>query len=553
MMKNLSQLQELRLQFQPKLPKVLENIGMLKSVSGKSKEKEPWSPHSLIKSSFSNILTQEMFITFESTQKVEHPPLKVGVVLSGGQAAGGHNVITGLFDALKKLNPKSVLYGFCNGPKGILDNHSIELTKELLDQYRNQGGFDVIGSGRTKIETADQFQAAEKTARALQLDGLVIVGGDDSNTNAAFLAEYFLAQGCETRVIGVPKTIDGDLANADIPISFGFDSAVKTYSETIGNIMRDALSAKKYYYFIKLMGRSASHITLECAMQTHPNSALIGEEIAEKKKTLAAIVCDLCDLICERVKQGKEYGVFLIPEGIIEFIPEFKQLIQELNSLLVADKPHIGAIEGKRSKDEKASYVQGLLSQESGQCFASLPTETQIQLLSDRDPHGNVQVSRVETERLLMEAVRVELEKRKKQGTYSGNFSGMPHFCGYEGRSCFPSNFDAQYCYALGQVAALLIDSKKTGYICCVQELNKPVSEWRIGGRNLVSMMGIEKRKGKEKAVIQKALVDLKGKPFKRYQEVRKKWETEDSFVNPGPMQFFGPEKVTETIPSIIS
>lgn len=552
-MKNLSCLQELRLQFQPKLPKMLKDMRFLKPISANSNEKDPWSSHALIESSFPKILAQEGFVSFTSDSAVTHSPLKVGVVLSGGQAAGGHNVITGLFDALKKLHPNSVLYGFCNGPKGILDNKYIELTEQLLAQYRNQGGFDVIGSGRTKIETIEQFQAAEESVKKLQLDGLVVIGGDDSNTNAAFLAEYFLAKGCKTTVVGVPKTIDGDLANADIPISFGFDSAVKTYCETIGNIMRDTLSAKKYYYFIKLMGRSASHIALECALQTRANITLIGEEIAEKKKTFATLVNELCDVICERAKMGKDYGVILIPEGIIEFIPEFKVLIQELNSLLVAEKPHTSTMEGKKSKEDKASYIQALLPKESAQCFASLPLETQIQLLSDRDPHGNVQVSRVETERLMMEAVKVELEKRQKQGLYSGNYSAMPHFCGYEGRSCFPSNFDAQYCYALGHVAALLIDSKKTGYICCVQGLNEPVEAWQIGGRNLVTMMGIEKRKGKDKPVIKKALVDLKGKPFKKYRDLRKKWETEDCYVNPGPMQFFGPEKLTDTLPLIIS
>lgn len=556
-MNNFSCLQKLRLAYQPKLPKILQQIQSLKVVPGKSREKtigildEP--PFGVsIDRSFPKIGEQNPYVTFILDKNVKHHPKRVGVVLSGGQAAGGHNVITGLYDALKKLHPDSLLFGFCDGPKGILENKYIPLTEELLAQYRNQGGFDLIGSGRTKIETSEQFLAAETTVRALQLDGLVIIGGDDSNTNAALLAEYFLEKGCKTVVVGVPKTIDGDLANADIAISFGFDSAVKTYCETIGNIMRDALSAKKYYYFIKLMGRSASHITLECALQTGANIALIGEEVAAQHKTFSAIVNEVSEIICERSKKGKDYGVILIPEGIIEFIPEFKQLINELNHLLVADQPHLDKLEKMKSKEEKTLYISKFLSRESSQCFSSLPLEAQMQLLSDRDPHGNVQVSGIETERLLMEAVRRELEKREAEGRYSGKYSGMPHFCGYEGRSCFPSNFDAQYCYALGHVAALLVDSNQTGYICCVQGLNTPAENWEIGGRNLVTMMAIEERKGKEKPVIKKALVDLEGKAFAKYKQIRKKLAEDDLYVNPGPIQFFGPEELTDSIPIII-
>lgn len=533
-MPNLSPLQKERLKYEPKLPKALEHVGKLKLAKGKSREKS----FTTLPQLFPILSKQEPFVTFDSGGNVQHGPLRIGVVLSGGQAAGGHNVITGLFDALHKLNLSSQLFGFSDGPKGIVEQKYKELTAQLLAPYRNQGGFDMIGSGRTKIETEEQFQAAEACVRALKLDGLVVIGGDDSNTNAALLAEYFLKKNCPTTVVGVPKTIDGDLANADIEISFGFDTATKTYSETIGNIARDALSAKKYYYFIKLMGRSASNIALECALQTQPNMVLIGEEVAAKQQTLQQVTTEICDLICQRAEKGKDYGIILIPEGIIEFIPEFRVLISELNSLLAG------------SSDAK--NIEQKLTAASRSCFQALPKETQMQLLLDRDPHGNVQVSKIETERMFQETVQRELEQRQAAGRYKGKFSAQPEFCGYEGRSALPTNFDAQYCYALGHVAALLVAAKCTGYIACVQGLTEPVEKWRIGGRNLVTMMSMEKRKGKEKPVIGKALVDLQGKPFARLQKERSKWCVDDFYLNSGPIQFFGPAHITDSVPLII-
>lgn len=549
-MLQMSPLQKLRLQHPLKLPKALQSLTSLKIVPGKSKEAIQDSQQ--IATLFPHLKDQQPFVTFASQNGTTHSAKRVGVVLSGGQAAGGHNVITGLFDALQKLNPDSKLFGFLDGPKGITDNKWIELTAEKLALYRNQGGFDLIGSGRTKIETPEQFAAAAATAKELQLDGLVIIGGDDSNTNAAHLAEYFKSTGCKTNVVGAPKTIDGDLANADIEISFGFDTACKTYSEIIGNILRDNLSAKKYYYFIKLMGRSASHIALECALQTQPNLTLISEEIAEQKKTLQQLTKDICDMICERAEKGKDYGTILIPEGIIEFIPEFKHLIEELNVLLSAHKLHAEAVTLLKTKEEKAAYIQHLLTPEANSCFRSIPQETQLQLLEDRDPHGNVQVSRIETERLLIKTVQAELNKRKKLGAYKGKFSPQADFCGYEGRSCLPSNFDAQYCYVLGYAAALLLDGGATGYICCVRGLSKAVEDWEIGGRSLITMMQLEKRQGKEKPVISKALVDLHGEPFKRFQSLRKGWFLDDDYRQPGPIQFFGPPEVTDSIPMIL-
>lgn len=493
-------------------------------------------------------LKGQPFISYRKEETPQqHPSLKVGVVFSGGQASGGHNVIAGLFDALKQLNSNSTLYGFIGGPSGILENRKIEITAEFLVPYRNQGGFDLIGSGRTKIETDEQFRFAEKVVKELHLDGLVIIGGDDSNTNAALLAEYFVSHKVPTRVIGVPKTIDGDLKNAYIEISFGFDTAAKTFSEIIGNVARDALSAKKYYYFIKLMGRSASHLTLECALQIHPNLALIAEEIEEKKHSLKHMTQSIADLVCERAKIGKNYGVILIPEGVIEFIPECKVLIHELNELYAQEtiQKEIDKIE---SKEEKATFLFKHLTQPSLECFLSLPKEIQYQLLLDRDPHGNVQVSKIETERLLMEMVRKELKAREKQGTYDGKFNPQPLFCGYEGRSCMPSVFDSEYCTSLGYVAALLVNSGLTGYMSCVRDLYQPTEDWKIAGVPIVSMMHLEKRKGKEKPVIKKALLDLHGKPFKEFCNMRNSWRLEDDYHYPGPIQFYGPAELIEAV-----
>lgn len=540
----LSLLQQARLAFQPKLPKSLENLK--KAYIEHFLEKDQALPLSPLIADIFPLSSHLVIQHVKSGKPKEHAPLKVGVVLSGGQAPGGHNVISGIFDALKQLNEKSILYGFLNGPSGIVKNKSIEITADLLSKYRNQGGFDIIGSGRTKIETPEQFAAAEATVRSLDLDGLVIIGGDDSNTNAAFLAEYFAAHQCKTAVEGVPKTIDGDLKNKDVEISFGFDTASKTYSDIIGNIMRDALSAKKYYYFIKLMGRSASHITLECALQTHPNMAFIAEEVLDSKKTIAVIVSEICDLICLRAKQGKDYGIILIPEGLIEFIPEFKTLIKELNLLLSDTHPCHAGMEKIEQREEQVKLILEHLSPNSRSCFEEILPEIQAQMLLGRDPHGNVQVSKIETERLFMELVAKKLKELKAEGKYVGSFSAQPIFCGYEGRSCLPSNFDCQYCYALGHVAALLIDSGANGYMSVIQNLTQPIDQWTAAAIPLISMMDMELRQGVSKPVITKALVNLEDRPFKTFKMKRNDWALEDDYVSPGPIQFFGPSEITD-------
>ena len=543
-MKCLSELQKNRKKDVPELPAILDKLHKLYPDPVKRKKHKidsalddlfPFSSH------------EPDAIVFIEKEERAHAALRVGVLFSGGPAAGGHNVISGIFDSLKKINPESSLIGFLNGPQGLIDNKKLEISENLLADFRNQGGFDLLGSGRKKIDTLEQFAAAEKTIRANFLDGLIIIGGDDSNTNAALLAEYLVKNGCKTSVIGVPKTIDGDLKNEDIELSFGFDSATKTYSQTIGNLARDALSSRKPYFFIKLMGRSASHIVVECALQTHPNLAFISEEVAAKKLSLAHIVQEISDLICERAKQGKEYGVILIPEGLIEFIPELNLLIKELNQILAETELH------EMSVDEKSSYVKNRLSQESNRCFSSIPESIQKQLLLERDAHGNVQVSKIETERLLIEMVEKELIRRKKEKKFQGKFQAQPYFCGYEGRSCFPSKFDAQYGYALGYTATLLVDAKLTGYICAIQKLSEPVKEWQVGGRNLRTMMIMEKRHGKDKPVISKALVDLKGKAFKCFADQREAWKLADDYIYPGPMQFYGSQTLTELVPQILA
>lgn len=463
-------------------------------------------------------------------------PLRLGVVFSGGQAAGGHNVISGLFDTLKTLHPESQLVGFLGGPGGILKNKSLEITSEVLAPFRNQGGFDLLGSDRTKFETPEQLQAACVTVQNLRLDGLIIIGGDDSHTNATYLSEFFLNQKCPTKVIGVPKTIDGDLQSPYTPISFGFDTACKVYSEMIGNIARDDLSAKKYYHFIRLMGRSASHITVECALSTHPNMALIGEEILREGKHLSHIVKEIADLVCKRSEQGKEYGIILIPEGVVEFIPDLSKLIAELNPLT------------SLSKEE----VVHQLSPDSSQCFQMLPHTIQDQLLIDRDPHGNVQLSLIETERLFIAEVTEELSRRKKEGLFKGKFRTQSHFMGYEGRAAFPSHFDCHYCYALGVVSALLVDEGATGYMSFITHLDKPVSEWKAGGLPLTTLIDFEMRKGVKKAVVKKTLVDLNSSGFKQLQSKRHQWELSDDYQFPGPIQFFGPKALTDTCPHIL-
>lgn len=537
-------LQKLRTEYQPPLPRLLKNLNALTVSSSDITPMQSSSLEKIFPKSHS--LPR---LTFVKGTPQPYMPLRVGFVFSGGQAAGGHNVASGLYDALKKMNEESKLFGFLGGPKGIIENKYQEITAEILEPYRNQGGFDLIGSGRTKIETDEQFAASAKTVTELKLDGLVVVGGDDSNTNAALLAEYFLSKKISTKVIGVPKTIDGDLKNAYIDLPFGFDSATKTYSEIIGNILTDALSAKKYTFFIKLMGRTASHIALECALQTHANLTLIGEEVESQKRTVRDITNEITDLIIERSNAGKDYGAILIPEGLIEFIPECKVLINELNKLLIPDQLVAKQLESLEDKNEKISFIINLLSKESQECFKSLSTDIQMQLLLDRDPHGNVQVSKIDTERLLIDTVRDELKKRQKEGNVKVKFSPQPLFCGYEGRACLPSNFDCQYCYALGHVAALLINSGATGYICCIQKLDLPIDKWEISGIPLVSMIHLEERQGRFKPVIKKALVDLNGPQFEQFKKLRDSWRLQDEYINPGPIQFFGPDSVTNSKP----
>ncbi|MDB6081417.1 MAG: pFP-BETA [Chlamydiia bacterium] len=536
----LSPLQKARLKYSPKIPQILQNISAVSFEIG---------DQSLSVDSFPQISLNPQLRLISQDLETLSKPLRVGVVLSGGQAAGGHNVLTGLFDAVQELHPESRLFGFLNGPSGIPKKKYIELTKEYLAPFRNQGGFDAIGSGRTKIETPDQFEEALKTCQELDLDGLLIIGGDDSNTNAAHLAEFFLERGCKTSVIGVPKTIDGDLQNENIEISFGFDTACKIYSETIGNIARDAISAKKYYYFIKLMGRSASHVTLECALNTHPNLALIAEEIQENKETLVDVASMIADLVVARNEQGKEYGVILIPEGVIEFLSDIKALIKELNLLLATSGVHSKNLEELHSFSKKIEYIVPLLSEAAKSCFMLLPSLLQGQFLIDRDPHGNVQVSKIETERLFIHVVEEELCKRRKRGEYHGSFSGQPIFCGYEGRACLPSNFDADYCYSLGRLSAALIRHQKTGYMAAITNLNKPAALWKAIGAPLHAMMGLESRNGKLKPVIKKALVNLTSGSFQQFTKLRELWRLQDHYAQPGPIQFFGPKEIVDSIP----
>lgn len=505
---------EQRRHFQPVLPRLLEEIKEL------SLDEELCAPASKLEHLFPHTFLQPL-VHFGKRGQGRARPLKVGVVLSGGQASGGHNVIAALFDGLKRVHSGSSLIGFLGGPSGIIENRFIELTEDILALYRNSGGFDLIGSGRTKIETEEQLALALNHCQSL--DGLVIIGGDDSNTNAAILAESFLAAGCTTCVIGVPKTIDGDLKNRFIECSFGFDTACKIYSEMIGNICRDALSAKKYTHFIKLMGRSASHVTLECALQTHPNLALIGEEIAAKQMTLQQVAEMVADCIEMRAAAHKNYGVILIPEGLIEFIPECKQLIRELNALLA----------------EGRSAIMAKLSERARAAFDFLPQSIADQLLLDRDPHGNVQVSHIATEQLLIDAVG---ECLKKRPAFKGKFSPLGHFYGYEGRCGYPSNFDANYCAALGATAAALIFLGKSSYMCALKNLFLPPQEWEPMGVPLTALMTIEERKGKKKPVIKKALVDLEDGPFQFFAAHRQEWTLEDSYRFCGPIQFAGAE-----------
>lgn len=542
----LSVLQKTRMKYQLNLPKQLSEIEKLVAVEGKKLRREKNADTKDLSEKFQNTFDQPL-ISFSQEEKASsHSMKKVGVVFSGGQAPGGHNVLAGLFDALKVLNKDNKLYGFLGGPCGIVSNRCKEITLDMLATYRNQGGFDLIGSGRGKIETDEQFASVDKTCRMLDLDGLVIVGGDDSNTNAALIAEYFKVRNRKTVVVGVPKTIDGDLKSSEIEVSFGFDTACKVYSELIGNILMDCLSAKKYYHFIKLMGRSASHIALECALQTHPNVTIIGEEVLRDNKTLHEVSGDIANIIFERSEDGKNYGVILVPEGLIEFIPEIKKMIGELNELLSSDNPTSELINQANSPDEEVLLVNMYLTPDSANCFSSLPSSIQKQLLEERDPHGNVQVSRIETEKLLMKTVSRELDQLKTEGRYKGKFSTQHHFFGYEGRSAMPSNFDCHYCNALGYVAALLINWNLSGYMAVVKGLMNPVEDWVAGGVPLASMISIERRGGKEKPVIEKAMVNLLGKPFLAFKTSREAWSKDDSYSSPGPIQFFGEREITD-------
>ena len=523
-----SALQVARAAYQPKLPKALQSAVAVK-------EGEPTQSvanQEEIKQLFPNTYGMPIVTFEESNEKVELPAMNVGVILSGGQAPGGHNVISGLFDGLKSFNKDCKLYGFLGGPSGLTDHKYIDLTADIIDEYRNTGGFDIIGSGRTKLEETEQFDKGIEICNKLGIKALVIIGGDDSNTNACVLAEYYLQKNTGIQVIGCPKTIDGDLKNNMIETSFGFDTACKVYSEVIGNIMRDANSAKKYWHFIKLMGRSASHIALECALQTQPNICIVSEEVEAKKMTLGQIVDDIANAVAARAAEGKNFGVILIPEGLIEFIPEMKVLIAELNDLLAHESNVAKALEG--------------LTATSAAVYASLPEAIAKQLTLDRDPHGNVQVSLIETEKLLIEMVKTRLAAMKAEGKFVGKFSGLGHFFGYEGRCAAPSNFDADYCYSLGFNAAQLIAAGKTGYMSLVRNTTAPAAEWIAGGVPVTMMMNMERRHGEMKPVIRKALVELDGAPFKALVENRAVWAKETAYVYPGPIQYFGPSEVCD-------
>ncbi|MEI6753749.1 MAG: diphosphate--fructose-6-phosphate 1-phosphotransferase [Paludibacter sp.] len=533
-----SPLQIARSTYQPKLPAALKGNVVLKEGA----TTQSVADQNEIKELFPNTYGMPL-ISFEPGETKENPIVGVGVILSGGQAPGGHNVISGLYDGLKALNSDNKLYGFLGGPSGLVDHQYIELTKEVVDEYRNTGGFDIIGSGRTKLEDEIQYEKGAEICKKLGINAIVIIGGDDSNTNACVLAEYYSQKNTGIQVIGCPKTIDGDLKNEMIETSFGFDTACKVYSELIGNIQRDANSAKKYWHFIRLMGRSASHITLECALQSQPNICIVSEEVEAKNMTLNDVVENIVKVVVHRAKHGLNFGTILIPEGLIEFIPAMKNLISELNDLL-AHNEDFNALNGD---EEKREYVKGMLSTESCEIYRSLPKGIAKQLTLDRDPHGNVQVSLIETEKLLIEMVGKRLAQLKAEKKYNGKFSAINHFFGYEGRCAIPSNFDADYTYSLGYTASLLISEGKTGYMSSVLNLTAPAAEWIAGGVPITMMMNMEKRHGKMKPVIQKALVLLDGAPFKFFASQREDWADEkSSYVYPGPVQYYGPSEVCD-------
>ena len=536
-------LQQARLQYQPKLPGMLRNgIKQISVLEGEATCSV--ADQAKIKELFPNTYGKKEITFVKGENTSEAKKQVVGVILSGGQAPGGHNVVCGLYDALKATNKENVLLGFKGGPSGLLNDDYLEFDDEYIDQFRNTGGFDIIGSGRTKLETEQQFEVAAQVCKKHGVTAIVIIGGDDSNTNAAVLAEYFAAKNTGVQVIGCPKTIDGDLKNDDIECSFGFDTATKTYSELIGNIERDANSAKKYWHFIKVMGRSASHVALECALQTQPNICLVSEEVAEKKMSLSSIANYIADSVCARAERGLNFGVAIIPEGVVEFVPEFKTLISEINELLAGSKAD--EFNKLDSWTEKYSFIENGLSKASMDVFALLPQSIQQQLFLERDPHGNVQVSLIESEKLFSALVKNELDKRKEAGTYKGKFTAQHHFFGYEGRCAFPSNFDADYCYSLGYNAFMLIQYGYTGYLSKVSNLSQPAQQWVAGGMPITKMMNIERRHGEDKPVIRKALVELDGAPFKYFQAHRDIWAVETAFTYPGAIQYYGPTEVCD-------
>ncbi len=540
---NISPLQKARYEYNPKLPGMLRN-GIADICVKEGAATQSVADQEKIATLFPNTYGKPE-ITFEKGANTSASKKQVvGVILSGGQAPGGHNVISGLYDALKASSKENVLLGFKRGPDGLLNNDYVEFTDEFINEYRNTGGFDIIGSGRTKLETKEQFAIVAENAKKNGLTAIVIIGGDDSNTNAATLAEYMAANNTGVQVIGCPKTIDGDLKNEDIEASFGFDTATKTYSELIGNIERDANSAKKYWHFIKVMGRSASHVALECALETQPNICLIGEEVAAKKMSLAEITNYIADSGEKRAANGNNFGVAIIPEGIVEFVPEFSALIAEINELLAGSKTEeFNALPDWNAKYE---FIKAGLSADSFKVFDILPQGIQQQLFLERDPHGNVQVSLIESEKLFSEMVKNELAKRKAAGTYKGKFGAQHHFFGYEGRCAFPSNFDADYCYSLGFNAFMLISYGFTGYLSKVSNISKPAEEWVAGGMPITKMMNMERRNGEDKPVIRKALVELDGKPFKYFEANRDTWAVETAFTYPGAIQYFGPSEVCD-------
>ncbi|MBQ0072539.1 MAG: diphosphate--fructose-6-phosphate 1-phosphotransferase [Spirochaetales bacterium] len=538
----LSPLQIARYSYQPKLPKMLRNeFSKIEAVEGASTTSA--ADQDKIKALFPETFGQKEIKFVEGTNKAPQKKQVVGVILSGGQAPGGHNVVSGLYDACKKANPENELIGFLGGPSGLTDNKYIKFTDEYINEFRNTGGFDIIGSGRTKLETAEQFEKAAEVCKEHGVTAITIIGGDDSNTTAAVLAEYFKAHKVPVQVIGCPKTIDGNLKNDDIEISFGFDTATKTYSELIGNIERDANSAKKYWHFVKVMGRSASHVALECALETQPNICLISEEVEAKAMSLSQIADYIADSVEARGNAGMNFGVAIIPEGVIEFVPEVKKLISEINDILAAQAEEFAKA---ATPAEKLAFMQKYLSAEAWAVYATIPQTIQLQMIGDRDPHGNVQVSAIESEKLISSIVAAKLAERKKNGSYKGKFNPLHHFFGYEGRCAFPSNFDSDYCYSLGYNAFMLIANGYTGYLSSVKNLSAPADQWTAGGMPITKMMNVERRHGEDKPVIKKALVELEGKPFKYFEEGRAQWAKETCYTFPGAIQYYGPAEVCD-------